>query len=166
MAEQEIRYDVSGTDSVTTAIVDLLNSYPGLKPEEAITFSTLSANSGRAMFPATGAIIQREERDILGYVTQVCAYPFHVVYRAAGLNADRRKAVKEWLDTLGRWLAKETVTIGADDYTLANYPALADGRKFRTITASTPAYLDGASENGAEDWAVLITASYINTFKR
>lgn len=167
MAEKQVKYDLDGYDAVTAALRELLNSYPGLQQTgDEITFSVLSEDGGKAMFPISGAIIETEKRFILGDVRQVCLYPFFVIYRAAGLSENRKASVKEWLDNLGRWLEGQIVRINNADYRLDQYPELSGNRRFLTITRQTPAYLSAQNENQSEDWAIYITARYQNDFNK
>lgn len=164
MAEEKIiQYDVDGFDSITAAIRSLLNLYPGLPDGDEITFSTLSDDSGKAMFPMSTAVIARETEDITGHVTQECSYLFTVVYRAGGLSESRKAAVKEWLEDLGRWLEGQEVTIGGEVYELADYPS-AGSRSITKIKRTTQAFLDSVEENMAENWVISINAQYINEF--
>lgn len=161
MAEQKIvKYDVDGYDAVTSALRELLNQYPALSSSDEITFSTLGENSGKAMFPTSGAVIETEKKSITGKVTEVCLYPFYVIYRAAGLSENRKASVKEWLDNLGKWLEQKKVLIDGTEYQLAELPPLTDGRKFLSISRQTPAYLDTVNENQSENWAIYISARY------
>lgn len=162
---KEVRFDAEGSEAVTKALMDLVNTYPGLKPGEKILFSTLDESRGRAIFPSTGAVIDQETRDIIGRTHQVCVYPFALVTRAKGLTEPRRVATKEWLDKLGRWLNRQTVTINGTDYKLDTYPALTGGRVLRELKLTVPAHIDGVGENGAEDWLCQIEARYTNDFK-
>lgn len=152
--DKQIRYDLDGYEVITTALVELINQFPRLADGDKIEFSTLEAESGKAMFPISGAIIETEDKDILGNVSQVCLYPFFVVYRASGLSESRKAAVKEWLDDLGRWLEQ-----------LQQYPELSGSRRFLSIDRQTPAYLDTVNEQ-TEDWTIYITARYSNNFKK
>ena len=68
--------------------------------------------------------------------------------------------VKEWLDTLGKWLEQKKVLIDGIEYSLSGYPPLTDGRKFLSIERQTPAYLDTVNENQSENWAIYISARY------
>ena len=163
---QAVRYDVDGYDVLTTAICELVNQYPGLTEGDEISFSVLGADRGKALFPVSGAIIETETTSVTGKVRQVCRYPFVVIYRAAGLSETRKAAVKEWLDNLGRWLERQTITAGGESYTLDSYPALKDGRKILSITRQTPAALDSVEENNAENWIISISARYRNEFYR
>lgn len=166
MAEEQIRYDVEGYDAITAALRELLNQYPGLQQTgDEISFSTLGEDSGKTMYPISGAVIEREQRFILGDVRQVCQYPFHVIYRAAGLSENRKAAVKEWLDNLGRWLEGQSVKINGVEYRMEEYPALSDNRRFISISRQTPAYLSAINENNSEDWVIYILARYTNEFK-
>lgn len=156
MAEKEkIKYDLDGYEAVTPALWELLNQYPRLSEGQEISFATLSEDKGIAMFPEAGAAIEREKEDITGTVTQVCLYPFFVVYRASGLNENRRANVKEWLDGLGKWLEG-----------LRKYPTLTENRKMLSVTRQTPAALDNINENKAEDWVISLSLRYQNKFEK
>lgn len=168
MAEEQkqVRYDIDGYDIVTTALRDLINQYPNISSGDEITFSVLGEDSGKAMFPVSGAIIETEKESITGHVIQVCLYPFYVIYRAGGLSEDRKAAVKEWLDALGKWLERQTVTINGENYTLDGYPPLTGNRELLSIDRQTPAYLDSTNDNKSENWAIYISARYRNEFDR
>lgn len=165
MAEKEIRYDVDGYEVVTTALMSLINQYPGLNGG-SFEFSTLNAESGRALFPISGAIIEIEKADIMGDVRQVCRYPFNLVYRAGGLSDSRKAAVKELLDSLGRWLERQAVTVDGEPVKLEAYPPLTGARKILSIERQSPAYLDNTYEGNIEDWVIQLNARYSNEFKR
>lgn len=164
MEKNTVKYDVEGYDAVTAALRELVNQYPGLQAGDEISFSTLGEDSGKTMYPISGAVIEQERKYILGDVRQICQYPFHVVYRAAGLSENRKAAVKEWLDNLGRWLERQTVKIDGKEYRMERYPELSDNRRFLSISRQTPAYLMAVNDNNSEDWAVYITARYLNEF--
>ena len=83
MAEQKIvGYDYTmpyadGTDNVTTALMNLLNSYPGLDENDEITFSTLEVNSGKAMFPVSSVwywVKRNQSQDTLGRIVHIHLY--------------------------------------------------------------------------------------------
>lgn len=164
--KKEVKYDIDGFDVVTTALRDLINQYPGLSTSDEITFSALGEDSGKAMFPISGATIETEKADITGHVVQICLYPFYIIYRAGGLSENRKATVKEWLDNLGRWLEKQTITINKQEYKLSNYPKLTGDRKFLSINRQTPGYLDSVNDNNSENWAIYISARYQNEFDR
>lgn len=163
MAEEKVRYDVDGYDVLTSALLNLLNAYPG--KEDDVGFSTLSEDGGIAMFPISGAVVETETEDVVGNKNQVCLYPFYVIYRASGLSENSKVMAKEWLDNLGRWLEKQPVTINGVEYALDEYPVLTKSRKILSIERQSPGYLDNTNENGAEDWAIYISARYANSFK-
>ena len=75
--------DVEGSEAVSSVLLALLNSFPGLSERQSVLFATLSESSGIGFFPTTGAALQSNVEDIIGHVKQVCLYPFSVVYRAA-----------------------------------------------------------------------------------
>lgn len=158
--EKVVKYDIDGYEAVTSALRELLNQYPGLSTSDEIAFSTLGEDSGKAMFPISGSVIETEKRSVTGKVTEVCLYPFYVIYRASGLNESRKAKVKEWLDTLGKWLEKKKVLIDGKEYQLEELPPLTEGRMFLSISRQTPAYLDTVNENKSENWAIYISARY------
>ena len=158
--EKQVKYDIDGYEAVTSALRELLNQYPALSEGDEITFSTLGEDSGKAMFPISGSVIETEKQSITGKVTEVCLYPFYVIYRASGLNENRKAKVKEWLDNLGKWLEGKKVVIDGAEYQFGNYPPLTDGREFLSINRQTPAYLDTVNENKSENWAIYISARY------
>ena len=157
-------YDMDSYDVVTTAILELINEYPGLPTGDEIAFNTLSADAGKAMFPGVGAIVVSERKYITGQTEQVCSYPFYVIYRGSGLSQSRRAAVKEWLDNLGRWLGKQPITVNGTTYQLTEWPVLSGKREFVGFQIQTPGHQDNTQDNMAEDWAILISARYRNEF--
>lgn len=159
MAEKQVVYDVDGYDVITDALLALINQYPALDGSE-IKFSTLGNESGKAMFPISGAVVESEKENIIGHVTQVCLYPFYIIYRESGLSEQNRAKVKEWLDNLGKWLEKKEISISDKKYQLTEYPTLTGERKILSISRQTPSYLNEATENMTEDWAISISARY------
>lgn len=168
MTEQKkpIKYDLSGYESITSALLALINLYPALVDGDEIAFSQLEEASGKAIFPISGAVIQTEIEDITGHVTQTCLYPFMVVYRTSALSEARKVKVKQWLDDLGKWLEMQPINVSGVDYHLTEYPVLASGQSFVTIVRQTPAYLEGVNKNQSEDWQIYISATYKNEFDR
>lgn len=164
------QYDIDGSDVATTVLLTLLNQYPALGSEDSIAFATLSANRGKAMYPLNGGVIQSTVTDIWGDTVQTCIYPFIVIYRTGNLTEDRRKAVKEWLDNLGRWLERQEIVLSVDGvpttYHLTSYPAISDSRTITGIQRTAPSYLNGENDNGTEDWAISISATYENRYRR
>lgn len=146
MAETPVKYDLDSYDTLTRSIDKLLNQYPGLSGDE-IRFSVLSEDGGKAWFPSSGAVIESEIKTILGEVWRTCLYPFIVVYRVSGVPEARKVAVKEWLDDLGRWLERQTLTGVESVYDT-------------TLTRTTPAYLDGTESNQAENWVIAAQLKY------
>ena len=167
MSEQKaVKYDIDGYEAVTAALRELINQYPALSEGDEISFSTLGEDSGKAMFPVSGAVIETERRSVTGKVTEVCLYPFYVIYRAAGLSENNKARIKEWLDSLGKWLERKKVLINGTEYLLEEYPPLTDGRKFLSISRQTPAYLDTVNENQSENWAIYISARYQYEYRK
>ena len=164
MADKEVRYDIDGQEVVSTALMDLINEYPGLTQGEYIQYATLGDSKGKSVFPTSGSAIKKEIKDVTGHVEQTCDYPFIVIYRASGLSESRKEKVKEWLDNLGRWLEKQPIIVNGTEYQLDEYPALTRGRKFKKIQRVSPSYLDSINEDKAENWAINITATYKNEY--
>ena len=164
--EKEIRYDLNGIPVITDALISLLNKYPGLTDMDEITFADLDEDGGITIVPISGAVIETEKTDITDHVTQVCLYPFYVIYREKDLSERRKIKTKEWLDNLGMWLERQIVTINNTEYQLKEYPDLTGDRKFLSIERQSPAYLDKNEEDATEDWVIYISARYQNEFDR
>lgn len=163
MADEVIKYDLDGYKHVTRALWDLLNSYPDLNGDEFL-FAEVDAERGKAFLPISGAKIQSETRDITDHVTQSCIYPFMLVYKAAGLSENNKVNVKEWLDTVARWLALETVEINDVEYKLNKYPPLKGDRAFERIECTSPSYLSTVNNENVETWEILLQAIYKNEY--
>lgn len=161
--EDEKQYDIDGYDVITNALRELINKYPALNGDE-ITYSSLEEDKGKAMFPVSGGVIESKKEDITGHVTQVCLYPFYVIYRGSGFSENRKVNVKEWLDNLGKWLERQTITVNGTDYRLSEYPPLTGKRKFLSIERKTPGYLDSINDNNSENWAIYLSARYQNEY--
>lgn len=158
--------DVEGSEAVSNVLLDLLNQFPGLK-RERITFSTLGDTSGIGFFPTSGAALLSDNEDVTGHVTQVCLYPFNIIYRAAPNSEAQRLRIKEFLDGLGRWLERQPVQIGDVHYRLTSYPELAVGnREIKAISRSNPGHLNAVYQDGIEDWMISATLKYENNYDK
>ena len=159
--------DIDGSEAVTTALLDLLNSFPGLKQGEKILFSTVPDDGGIGFFPTSGAVYLQNNEDITGHVKQVCQYPFSVVYRAGAKTESQRLRIKEFLDTLGKWLERQPVTVNGVKSQLTEYPALKSGnREIQSISRTNPAHLNEAYQDGMEDWVISGALNYRNEFDK
>lgn len=165
MATPNIAFDLDGPEAISSVLLNLLNQFPGLGTR-TITFSTLKETSGIGFFPTSGAAILSEKEDITGHVKQVCLYPFTIVYRSAPQTEAQKLRVKEFLDTLGKWLERQPVVINEVRHQLGAYPALATGRVIKSVGRSNPAHLDTAYQDGIEDWAISATLRYENEFDK
>lgn len=157
-----IGMDVSGYPMLTSAVLALLNQFPGLDGRE-IYFEELGAESGLAFSADSGALVMAERRSITDHVWQRCQYPFFVVYRTTATREFQKLQVQTFLDNLGQWLCREPVEIGGTVYQLQEFPLLSDGRKIERITR-TNSYGTTPQENGAQDWLLPVSVQYTNEF--
>lgn len=166
MAEKnQYPIDIDGSEIVSTALRTLLNQFPGLG-DKRIAFAHLNDTNGIAFFPTSGAALLSSTEDITGHVKQECMYPFTVVYRAAPKNESARIRMKELLDTLGRWLEMQPVTVSRKTYQLTSYPALEQGRVIKYIKRTNPAHYNAAYQDGVEDWLIALTLKYDSEFDK
>ena len=164
--KKPVTYDVDGYDIATKALETVLNTFPGLQPSEKIKFSSLKEDEGIAFYPASGAVVASEKKYITGIVDQLCNYPFYIVYRSAPTTPGIKTEIKEFLDTLGKWLEKQPVQVDGKEYHLESYPTLTEGRVIESITRLTPSYLDTVAENKVEDWVISMSLKYRKKFKK
>lgn len=163
---KQTAFDVDGSEAVSSVLVSLLNRFPGLGTR-TIKFSTLDDTAGLGFFPTSGAAILSNKEDITGHVHQVCLYPFTVVYRAAAKTEAQRLKMKEFLDTLGKWLELQPVTIQGTEHKLSAYPSIGSGnRVIKSITRTNPAHLNAPYQDGVEDWTISATLRYENEFDK
>ena len=162
--QKKIEYDVDGTEAVSSVLLDLLNTFPALGTRK-VEFSTLEDGGGIGLFPTSGAAILSQIKDITGHVSQVCHYPFTIVYRIAPKKEAQKIKAKEFLDDFGKWLERQPVTINGADCQIAEYPELHSGnRKIQTIARTNPAHLGTAYPDGIEDWTFSAALRYENEF--
>lgn len=160
----DIKYDIDGHEIITNALKELLNNYPDLDDEE-ITFSTIGDDEGIAFYCTSGAIVQKELKDVTGHTEQTCVYPFMVIYKASGLNQRGKERAKEFLDKLGEWLERKKIKIGKKEYQLLKYPPLTNNRKIEKIARTTPSYLLETTENKVDSWVVYMNLIYSKEFR-
>ncbi|MBQ9345728.1 MAG: hypothetical protein IJT94_00115 [Oscillibacter sp.] len=159
---------VEGAEAVSSVLLDLLNRFPGLEPGERIQFATIGPDGGIGFFPNPGAVTSEHKQNVLGQAQDTCRYPFSIVYNAALKTERQRLRVKEFLDTLGRWLEGQPVTIGGQVYKLDAYPDLElslagipdASHKIQAITRLTAAHLNAAYPDGMEDWVFSAALTY------
>ena len=165
-SKKTVKYDVDGYDIVTNALKDLLNEYPGLETGEVFKFSTLKEDDGMAFYPVSGAVIAQEKKSVTGKVNQLCNYPFYIVYRTSRDSPNTKADIKEFLDSVGRWLERQMVVVDGEKHKLASYPTLTEERKIEEITRITPSYLDKTYDNNVQDWVISMSLKYRNIFRR
>lgn len=165
MAENKpIKQDVSGFKAIADAVVELLNSYPGLNGSE-ITFGGLSENGGISVETDSGALVNTEAVDIVGNVYQTCQFPFYLVLRGDASTERQKLLISEFLDNIGAWICREPVTIGGVEYRLDEYPALSNGRRIIEADRSNN-YALAPNDNGVQDWVLPVTVRYTRNFKK
>ncbi len=159
--------DIDGSEAVTTALLELLNRFPGLKEGERIQFSTVPNDGGIGFFPTSGAVYLLNKADITGHVKQAVQYPFSVICRAGAKTEAQRLRIKEFLDTLGKWLERQPVTVNGGQCQLSEYPALKSGnREIQSISRTNAAHLNEAYQDGMEDWVISGALNYRNEFDK
>ena len=154
--------DASGHEVITNAVLEMLNSYPGLDGKE-IYFEEIGEADGLAFSSDSGPLIMAERRSITDHVFQTCQYPFFVIYRSTTTREYQKLHIQTFLDSLGKWLCKEPVEIRGESYILSKYPKLSDDRKITRITRENPYGLT-PNENKSQDWMLPVTIQYTNEF--
>ncbi len=164
--ENNYQPDVDGFEEVTMALMDTVNSYPGLMEGEQFKFSSIEPEEGMSIFASSGSFIMEDHESITGHVWQQCLYPFMVICQASGLNQMRKIQLKEWMDTFARWLTRQPVNIGDETVVLNEWPRLTGGRVIKRITKTTPAYLGSINGDKNESWIMNLQIQYQNEFDR
>lgn len=164
MAEEvkPIGTDATGYEVLTKAVLQMLNQFPGLN-DRRILFEEIGEESGIVFSADSGALVMSERRSITDHVSQICQYPFLVVYRTGATREFQKLNVQRFLDTLGKWICKEPVLIGGVEYRLTSYPKLAEHRKITRITREN-SYGTTPNENNSQDWILPVSVQYTNEF--
>ena len=92
--KKTIRYDFDGYEVVKDAVIDLINQSP-LIEDEKVLFGVLEEKHGFAMIPISSSVIESSRKSVTGKVTEVCYYPFALVYRGIGMNERMKSSVSE-----------------------------------------------------------------------
>lgn len=168
--EKQYPQDTEGFEYVTRALMDTLNSYPGLYADEKFKFCQTKPEDGLNVVASSGSFILEEHESITEHIWQICAYPFMVIYRVSGLNSDRKIEAKEWLDTLADWLMKKPVLIDKQRYQMKKWPTLSGDerveRRIERISRNTPTTLVAVEQDKAETWVADLTIQYRQEFDR
>lgn len=166
MATQKM-VDIDGAEAVSKVLLALLNTFPGLENGKKVQFSTLSETSGIGFYPTSGSALLSDKEDITGHVTQVCMYPFSIIYRAAPKTDLQKIRIKEFLDALGKWLELQPVVINKKTHKLTKYPVINIGnRVIKSISRTNPAHLNATYDDGVEDWIISATLKYENEYDK
>lgn len=165
MSEQkQIKYDLDGYEVVKDAILEMINQGP-LIDKEPVSFGVLEETYGFAMIPVSSSVIESTRKSVTGKVTEICYYPFSLVYRGSGMNEKKKSFVSELLDDIGKYLERKEIIVDGVSQKLQSYPALTENRNFLEIRRQTPSYLANTYEDKTEDWEIRITARYQNEYK-
>lgn len=163
MQNEKVIYDLDGYEVVKVAIKELIKQNP-FTDEKEITFGVLNDTYGFAMIPTDSSIIESTRKSITGKVTEICYYPFALVYRDTGMNEKKKSEVSELLDNIGKWLERKEINVDGESQKLQSYPALTGDRKFLEIRRQTNSYLENVYDDKTEDWTIRITARYQNEY--
>ena len=163
--EKVIKFDLDGYEVVKDAILEIINQSPLIEGKEPVSFGVLEETHGFAMIPVSSSVIESSKKSVTGDVTEVCYYPFSLIYRGSGMNEKKKSQVSELLDNIGKYLEKKTVVIDGVSQKLQQYPTLTENREFLGIRRQTNSYLANSYEDKSEDWEIRITARYQNKYK-
>lgn len=152
--------DVQGAESITAAIMGLLNECPFLGP---VSFASLN-DTGLAIYPTGAPVVRQERRSIIGHISQKCGYDVGLVCREYGENETRKISAKDLLENVGKWLEQQAVTINGATYVLDAYPALTGQRQITRIERTSAAAIEAATEDGGTVWSIAVRVSYNNEF--
>lgn len=163
--EKVVKFDLDGYEVVKDAILEIINQSPLIEDKEPVSFGVLEEKHGFAIIPVSSSVIESTRKSITGKVTEICYYPFSLVYRGSGMNEKKKSEVAELLDNIGKWLERKEIVVDGVSQKLQSYPELTGNRKFLEIRRQTNSYLENAYDDKIEDWTIRITARYQNEYK-
>ena len=115
---------------LSQVLVDLINQFPS---PMTVTFNNLNDREGISIFPQGSTFLLNETVSITDYCRQECFYSFNVIYRLAPRKDGQKIRVKEYLDMLGEYLEKQSVTVGEETYKIDEYPTLTANKKIISL---------------------------------
>ena len=142
------------------AVLAAVNGFPGLQEGQRFRLAEPGQEQGLALQIGSGPVILRESRSVTGKVRRLCALPFAAVCRMGGAGQRQRLDAAAWLETLGRWLEGQTVSVGGEDHCLAAYPALTGRRAFTAIRRAGPPRQADRQADRTETWVMEMTGNY------
>ena len=164
--KKKVIIDIDGSEVVSQVVLELLNSFPGLGGRR-IEFSHMGEDAGFGFYPSAGSVLISSSESITGHVTQMCSYPFTLVYRLAPKSEAQRLRAKGLLDAIGRWLELQPVIIDGETVKLTKYPDLPGGQRvIKSISRSSPGSLNAVYDNKVEDWTITASVRYENQFDK
>ena len=164
--KEKVIIDIDGSEIVSQVVLALLNSFPGLGGKK-IQFSYLDEDAGIGFFPSAGSVLESSSESITGRVTQICSYPFTLVYRVAPKSEAQRLRIKGFLDAIGRWLEQQPVVIDGETVRIEKYPDLPQGQRvIKSIARSSSGTLNAVYDNKVEDWTLTASVRYENQFDK
>ena len=164
--EKVVKFDLDGYEVVKDAILEIINQSPLIEGKEPVSFGVLEETHGFAIIPVSSSVIESTRKSVTGKVTEICYYPFALVYRDTGMNEKKKSEVSELLDNIGKWLERKEINFEGESQKLQLYPALTGNRKFLEIRRQTNSYLENVYDDKTEDWTIRITARYQNEYKK
>ena len=162
--EKVVKFDLDGYEVVKDAILEIINQCPLIEGKEPVSFGVLEETHGFAIIPVSSSVIESTRKSVTGKGTEICYYPFALVYRDTGMNEKKKSEVSELLDNIGKWLERKEINVYGESQKLQSYPALTGNRKFLEIRRQTNSYLENVYDDKTEDWTIRITARYQNEY--
>lgn len=159
-----IGVDPTGYEIMTRAVRALLNEFPGLYPDEVVRFEQVQEDGDICFSADNGALVFSETRDVLDVIHQECQYPFYIVYRKNSDRESGKLSCQEFLDTFGKWVCQEPVTISGQSYKLKELPKLSGGRRITRIKRDNSYGLEPQAD-GTQDWLLPVSVEYTNEFE-
>lgn len=157
-----IDFDNDAYDVMSKAILALFAKFGELIGEE-ILFEELNENSGYAFQGAGGAEVITRDKFITGKIKDSCQYPIVFIRRTASVKEKQKLQVDTFLDTLGKWVCMEEVTINGKSYRLKEYPKLTNGRTITEVRRNNSVSKD-PNPNGVQDWGLPLYIYYTHEY--
>lgn len=163
MAEVKVLgFDNDAYDVMSKAILALFAEYGEVIGEE-IYFEELGKDSGYAFQGAGGAEVITRKTSVTGKITDSCQYPIVFIRRTASVKEKQKLQVDTFLDTLGKWVCMEEVTINGKSYRLKEYPKLTNGRTITEVRRYNSSSQE-ANANGVQDWGLPLYIYYTHEY--
>lgn len=147
MADEREKLSIAEQESIATAVLALVKSYPDFPKTIAaknVHLDDLKDSVCIGIFPTSGAVVTKK------YITGSfeAQFPFQVCYKCNPTSDQSKIAARDVMENLAKWIEN------------VKFQEIADGTKIQSIQRTTTVALVGKTEDGNSVFQCSFTLKY------